>query len=633
MAFRWSAAVLAFGLLALGGCGERDTPVQFLKQASTADGASRPLPTRKVAGSETAQEAVIDLAAIGLAHRSLAAQRPGKDWETEQYSDDAGAQLELVGKLLTRAGIIAPQDLLPLARQDVRSGPLRPTDLTAVLEDRALVIHRPRATAASPTSNLSHGRAGLAAALNALKAPLDGATAVSCQLKIFRVALSGAEASTTAHFHLSGRTSKGVLEQTAHLNCQWDHSSSTEAPIITSIEIVEYEHVLGRGEQPLFADCTEAILGHTPAFTQQLAFGVDHWLNRIERRYGINAEGWQGLALGDVNGDGLDDVYICQPGGLPNRLFVQRPDGTVDDASESAGVDWRIHTHGALFVDLDNDRDQDLVIATKLGLILMANDGRGSFSVKASKLIPEADPISLSAADFDQDGDLDLYACCYSLRGSALSIQLLGRPIPYHDANNGGRNVLFRNDRNWRFTNATKQVGLEQNNRRFSLAAAWEDYDNDGDLDLYVANDYGRNNLYRNDTGRFADVAAEAGVEDISAGMSVTWGDYNNDGWMDLYVSNMWSSAGNRIAYQRQFLGSAADQATLAQFRRHAHGNSLFVNSGNADQPGFFDVSASAAVTMGRWAWASHFFDLNNDGWEDLIVANGFITGDDPGDL
>jgi hypothetical protein len=633
MAVRWGVTVLAFGLLALGGCGESGAPVQSVKQASTADGASRPLATQKVAGSESAQEAVIDFAAIGLAHRTPRAQRPGKDWETEQFSDEASAQLELVGKLLTGGGTIAPQDLVPLAHQDVRSAALRPTDLTVVLEDRALVVRRPSATAASSPSNLYHGRAGLAAALNALKASLDGATAVRCQLKIFRVTLSGAEASTAAHFHLSGRTSKGVLEQTALWNCQWDNSSSTEPPIITSIEIVDYEHVLGRGEQPLFADCTEAILGHTPAFTQQLAFGVDHWLDRIERRYGINAEGWQGLALGDVNGDGLDDVYICQPGGLPNRLFVQQPDGTVDDVSESAGVDWRIHTHSALLVDLDNDGDQDLVIATKLGLILMANDGLGSFSVKSSKLIPEADPISLSAADFDQDGDLDLYACCYSLRGSALTVQVLGRPSPYHDANNGGRNVLFRNDRNWRFTNATKEVGLDQNNRRFSLAAAWEDYDNDGDLDLYVANDFGRNNLYRNHAGRFTDVAAEAGVEDISAGMSVSWGDYNNDGWMDLYVSNMWSSAGNRIAYQRQFLRAEADDGTLAQFRRHARGNSLFANSGNADQPAFLDVSQSAAVTMGRWAWASHFFDLNNDGWEDLIVANGFITGDDPGDL
>ncbi len=178
-------------------------------------------------------------------------------------------------------------------------------------------------------------------------------------------------------------------------------------------------------------------------------------------------------------------------------------------------------------------------------------------------------------------------------------------------------------------------AGLNENNDHHSFAASWEDYDNDGDMDIYVANDFGRNNLYQNQ-GRgangqvtFRDVAAAAGVEDMSAGMGVTWGDYNRDGLMDFYVSNMFSAAGNRVAYQRQFrAGSTGD--SLTGFRRHARGNSLFQNNGDGT---FSDVSVEAGVTMGRWAWGAQFADLNNDGWEDIYVANGYITGDAKDDL
>lgn len=209
----------------------------------------------------------------------------------------------------------------------------------------------------------------------------------------------------------------------------------------------------------------------------------------------------------------------------------------------------------------------------------------------------------------------------------------MGLPLPYHDANNGCPNVLWRNKGDWNFEDVTERVGLGVNNRRFSFAAGWEDFDNDGDLDLYVANDYGRNNFYRNEgtesSPQFRDVAAALGVEDTSAGMSTSWGDVNRDGWMDLYISNMFSSAGNRITFQEQFKPGTAS-TVRDDYRRMARGNTLFQADGKG---GFEDVSESAAVTMGRWAWGSQFVDLNNDGWEDLLVANGFITTEDSGDL
>jgi hypothetical protein len=201
--------------------------------------------------------------------------------------------------------------------------------------------------------------------------------------------------------------------------------------------------------------------------------------------------------------------------------------------------------------------------------------------------------------------------------------------VPYYDANNGGANALLRNLGNFRFENVTTAAGLEQNNRRFSFAAAWEDYDNDGDPDLYVANDFGRNNLYRNDGGKFTDVAGALGVEDIGAGMSAAWRDFDGDGWVDLYVGNMFSSAGHRVAYQRKFAARHDEQA-VRNFQRMARGNALFRNMGPR---GFEDVSLDYGVTMGRWAWASQFMDINNDGRPDLVIANGYITGEDPLDL
>jgi hypothetical protein len=111
--------------------------------------------------------------------------------------------------------------------------------------------------------------------------------------------------------------------------------------------------------------------------------------------------------------------------------------------------------------------------------------------------------------------------------------------------------------------------------------------------------------------------------------MGVTFGDYDNDGWSDLYVSNMFSSAGGRIAYQPHFQADAAE-SVRALYRRHARGNSLFRNRGDGT---FEDVTETARVGMGRWAWGGLFVDLNLDGWPDLVSPNGFVTEELSDDL
>ena len=126
-------------------------------------------------------------------------------------------------------------------------------------------------------------------------------------------------------------------------------------------------------------------------------------------------------------------------------------------------------------------------------------------------------------------------------------------------------------------------------------------------------------------------MAAAAGVEDSASGMGVTWGDVDGDGRFDLYVSNMYSSAGNRIAYQRRFQ-AGAEGTVREQYQHHAHGNTLFRNRGDG---GFEDVTPESplGIAMGRWAWGGLFVDLNNDGWQDLVSPNGFLTEQKSDDL
>jgi hypothetical protein len=368
------------------------------------------------------------------------------------------------------------------------------------------------------------------------------------------------------------------------------------------------------------------VLGSAAGYRDQLAFGVDHWLQRIEGRLGINRLGHNGLAVGDVNGDGREDVYVCQSGGLPNRLYVAQSDGSAIDVSREAGVDFLDDTTCALLVDLDNDGDQDLVVITIAGGLVLSNDGTGRFVPRAT--LPDCrNAFSLTAADYDGDRLLDIYVGRYwpsdQTRGE------IPIPVPYYDAQNGGRNVLLRNAGDWQFVDVTAEVGLDVDNTRYTMAAAWEDLDSDGDADLYVANDFGRNCLYRNDGGRFTNIAADAGVEDVASGMSVSFADFDRDGHTDIYVSNMFSSAGNRVTYQRKYEDRFADD-DISKIQRMARGNSLFRGKGDGT---FADVSVESGAGMGRWAWGSLFADLNNDGWEDLVVTNGFITTEDTGDL
>jgi hypothetical protein len=452
----------------------------------------------------------------------------------------------------------------------------------------------------------------------------------SITIKVIQVQMHPAWASTVLRAESSWDGAQEAVQKTSQWACDW--SLGDDGPRIAVAKLQSLEIVRRRGRSWM-ADATMTVVGASDAFRQQLAHGLQFWLARVETAHGMNYFSKHGLAVADINGDGLDDVYVCQPGGLPNRLFIQQAYGTAREQSARYGLDLLDRTSSALFVDLDNDGDQDVALATLMGVLICENVEQQRFEKRQLVTLPDIDLQGLSAVDYDNDGDLDLYQLVDF--ASATSRAQLGLPLfLYHDARDGGANRLLQNNirggpaGQWQFRDVTREVGLDLNNQRHSLAAAWEDFDNDGDQDLYVANDYGPNCLYRNDAGRFVDEAEAMGVVDFGSGMSVSWGDYNRDGLMDLYVGNMFSTAGSRITAQQQFLPTASQQSRQL-YRRFARGNSLFRNQGGA----FQETTDQAGVGMGRWSWSSLFADLNNDGWDDLLVANGYITTDDSGDL
>jgi hypothetical protein len=573
--------------------------------------------------------------------RQIAKLDPARDgWESEILSQRVSQQLALIRKAMSGASEDMQDRLAPMVSDDFSCPSLRPKQLSVVFHGPQFVVRRydpaakPRGTYPQST-NL--GAAGLAAALRDMIGS-NIAGDLRAALKVVRVSVDDGHLATTVLVEIAVPAMESTRQINARWICQWTLPTpgSTDRPLLLSIHVEQFEEVtLVNSDKTLFADCTEAAFGSLEFYGQQYLHGNNYWSQRLSVLEATSILGNYGLAVADVNGDGLEDLYVCDGGGLPNRLLMQNDDGTLRDASAEAGVDWLEYSTGALLLDLDNDGDQDLVVATVELVLFMENDGSGKFTFRGGHraVVDPAslDPASLCAADYDNDGDLDIYVCSYESPDRASGFRsrgfVSGAPIPYNDANNGSPNALLENRGKFRFINVTDEVGLGANNTRFSYAAAWEDYDNDGDQDLYVANDYGRNNLYRNDGGRFVDVAAATGVEDMASGMSVSWADANRDGRMDLYVGNMFSAAGNRVTFQRKFTGSRDDAKAI---QRTARGNSLFAGR---DDGTFEDVSEAAQVTMARWAWSSRFADLNNDGWPDLVVANGFLTNRRDDDL
>jgi len=226
------------------------------------------------------------------------------------------------------------------------------------------------------------------------------------------------EARTTVRFDLVGPAKQGWrAERLGRWQLTWRRVAAKQ-PEWRIVEWTALENLRSRSSAPLFTDVTESALGGNASYRQQLRLGLDTWLRRLDATFGAGGMGHHGVSVGDADGDGLDDVFVSQPAGLPTHLFHNNGDGTFTDATDSAGLALLDGASQSLFADVDNDGDQDLILITRTEPVLFLNDGKGHFTRQANafqfKQRPQGTLTSASMADFDRDGFLDLYVCVYA---------------------------------------------------------------------------------------------------------------------------------------------------------------------------------------------------------------------------
>jgi len=337
----------------------------------------------------------------------------------------------------------------------------------------------------------------------------------------------------------------------------------------------------------------------------------------------------------DFDGDGLTDLYCTSSGrDVPNRLFRNRGDGSFDEVAARAGVACGNRQGAcmhAVFGDVDNDGDLDLYVvkwAEENQFFINRGDGTFRDATAEAGVGYWGYGNAATFVDYDRDGLLDLLVGNYfadSLpdpRTGRMARSNLWDPLTtrvmhstFTHADNGGRTLLYRGIGGGRFEEVAREVGLRF--RGWTLAVGAADLNNDGWPDLYLANDFGPDELYFN-TGatewpprfrRVVDTTAHPGIgDDWWKGMNVDFGDVDGNGYLDLYVTNI-----------------------LARRYKTDEGNMLWLNVADPVSPGgrrFWNAAEASGVHDGGWGWGAKFLDANNDGLLDIFALNGFVNGD-----
>jgi hypothetical protein len=369
---------------------------------------------------------------------------------------------------------------------------------------------------------------------------------------------------------------------------------------------------------------------YPPFLTQPLKFGMI--------RYGPG-----GISVVDYDNDGFYDLFI--PDGVSSRLFRNRRDGTFEDVTDEAGLGGLDGVSVATFADYDNDGFKDLFVSrTFQSNQLFHNNGDGTFTDVTSESGIGEDCCTTVAgwADYDNDGFLDLYVGRYLDPRKDI-------PTTFY-ARNGEPNQLYHNNGDGTFTNVTDRAGV--GDPGLCLGVVWGDYNDDGLPDLYIVNDFGRKTLYRNNgDGTFRDVTVRSGTLAYGAGMSASFVDYDNDGRFDYYVTHIrsehsWFAESPTV---KRYMLKCMTQGTwktdmplywqilrqsgrdfVRVFQQMASGNTLLRNKGDGT---FEDVTEKAGANPPGWFWGAAFADFDNDGWQDLYLANGWVYNDRDTDI
>jgi hypothetical protein len=355
-------------------------------------------------------------------------------------------------------------------------------------------------------------------------------------------------------------------------------------------------------------------------------------------KFGMIRYGPAGISVVDYDNDGYYDLFI--PDGVESKLFRNKGDGTFEDVTAKAGLAGLDGVSVGLFADYDNDGFKDFFVSrTFKPNQLFHNNGNGTFTEVTKKAGIGEDCCTTVASwgDYDNDGYLDLYVGRYLDPRESI-------PTTFY-ARNGLPNQLYHNNGDGTFTNVTEKAGVGE--LGLCLGTVFGDYDNDGYPDIYVVNDFGRKTLYHNNgNGTFTDVTVKSGTLAYGAGMSASMADYDNDGKLDIYSTNIRSEDAwyAETATVNRYMLNCWRQGVwktdmplywevfkqsgfgfVGVFKQMAAGNVLLHNSGDGT---FADTTEKAHANPLGWFWGASFADFDNDGWQDIYAADGWVFND-----